>query len=338
MKDFIKANVEKVLLIIVMAALVVVAVFVVATVDVNPIELIKLSGNKPVVVASGDIEKPKPVKATRLETVFENGQYLVCRNEECERVFHDDFRKCPWCKTQVKVKKDGDVAGDSDGDGIPDTVEAEHNMDPNNPEDALEDRDKDAFSNYDEIMVGINGVPTLIDDPSSYPSLLNYIQAKPKKARPLDFIYKSDQINGADKGRWEIQFVDRRKKTRWVRIGGSIFDSGYSLVDIEKVDGKVVLSVKKDEGNVLSVKKGKYIYPPNSSGVLIYNNLDGKTSFVADDSKHELIGLDGVKEVVDFRGWRRIGEEKVLKAIIFSRKTNEEFEIDSRKSILTPVK
>ena len=338
MKDFIKANIEKVLLIIVMAVLVVVAVFVVATVDVNPIELIKLSGNKPVEVVSGEVESPKPVKAMRLETVFENSQYLICRNEECERVFHDDFRKCPWCKTTVDMAAPKSGPSDTDGDGIPNSVEAEHNMDPNNPEDALEDRDKDAFSNYDEIMVGINGVPTLIDDPSSYPSLLNFAQAKPKKARSLDFIYKSDQINGADKGKWEVQFLDRRKKTRWVRIGGSIFDSGYSLVDINKVDGKIVLSVKKDEGDVLSVQKGKYIYPPNSSGVLIYNNLDGKTSFVADDSKHELLGLDGVKEVVDFRGWRRIGEEKVLKAIIFSRKTNEEFEIDSSKSILTPVK
>jgi hypothetical protein len=337
MKEFIKVNVEKVLLIVVMAVLVVVAVFVVATVDVNPIELIKLTGNEKVPEVSGEVSNPKPVKALRLETVFENVQYLVCRNEECERVFHDDFRKCPWCKTQVKTLTI-ERSGDSDGDGIPDTVEAEHNMDPNNAEDALEDRDKDAFSNYDEIMVGINGVPTLIDDPSSYPSMLNFMQAIPKKAKPLQFIYKSDQVAAADKSLWEIQFVDARRKTRWVRVGGEIFGSGYRLVDITKNDGKVVLSVKKAEGEILSVIKGKYIYPPNSSGMIIYNNLDAKKAFVADDSKYELLGLDGVKEVVDFRGWRRIGEEKVLKAIIFSRKTNEEFEIDSKKSILTPVK
>lgn len=337
MKEFIKANIEKVLLILVMAALVVVAVFVVATVDVNPIELIKLTGNQKVAEVSGEAEAPKPVKALRLETIFENSQYLVCRNDDCERVFHDDFRKCPWCKTQVK-EIETKRPGDSDGDGIPDEVEAEHNMDPNNPEDALEDRDKDAFSNYDEIMVGINGVPTLIDDPSSYPSMLNFMQAIPKKAKALQFIYKSDQMAAADKSLWEIQFVDARRKTRWVRIGGEIFSSGYNLVDIEKSGGKVVLSIKKSDGEVLKVSKGKYIYPPNSSGMIIYNSLDGKQAFVADDSKHDLFGLDGVKEVVDFRGWRRIGEEKVLKAIIFSRKTNEEFEIDSKKSILTPVK
>ncbi|WDE96023.1 hypothetical protein PQO03_09885 [Lentisphaera profundi] len=337
MKDFIKANLEKVMLIVVMAVLVVVAVFVVATVDVNPIELIKLSGSQPIEVVDGKVISGKPVKALRLETVFENRQYLLCRDETCNKVFHDDFRKCPWCKTQVDFAKEIED-GDSDGDGILDTVEAEYNMDPNNPDDALEDRDKDGFSNYDEITVGINGVPTLIDDPSSYPSMLNFIQAIPKKAKPLQFIYKSDQTSGSNKALWEVQFVDSRRKTRWVRVGGVIFASDYSLVDIEKVEGKVVLSVKKEGAELIKVYKGKYVYPPNGSGMVIYNNLGGKQEFVADDSKHNLLGLDGVKEVVDFRGWRRIGKEKVLKAIIFSRKTNEEFEIDSKKSILSPVK
>ena len=205
------------------------------------------------------------------------------------------------------VEDTGLDGGDSDGDGLSDIVEAENNMDPNDPTDALDDRDGDGFTNYDEINVGINGVATLIDDASSYPSLLNFAQAIRKKAKPLPFIFKSEQVSNPDKTKWEIQFLDPRKKTRWVRVGSSIFSSGYQLMDIEKGGGTVTLVVKKEGGIPVKVLKGKFAYPANSSGMMVLNNLDGKTAFVADGGKHEFVGRDGVKEVVDFRGWRKTG-------------------------------
>ena len=339
MKEFFKSNVEKVVLIGIMAILVVVSIFVIVTVDVNPVDIVDPNGRdvvKTTVLEPSDLQR---INVNRLNSVFDNGQYLICRNEECQKVFHDDFRKCPWCKTQVKIGgPTGPGVDDEDGDGLSNTLEAENNMDPNNPDDAQEDRDGDGFTNYDEIMVGINGVPTLIDDASSYPSLLNFILAKRKKARPIPFIYKSDQVASADKTKWEIQFLDTRRKTRWVRIGGAIFTSGYQLMDIVKTNNGLELTVQKEGESIVKVFKGKFAYPADSSGMLVLNNLDGKTAFVADGGKYEFIGKDGAKEVVDFRGWRRSGEEKVLKAVLFSRKTNEEFEIDGRKSILTPVK
>ena len=339
MKDFLKSNIEKVVLITIMSVLVVVSIFVIVTVDVNPVDIVDPNGREIVEKDALDLKDFEVVNANRLNSVFENGQYLICRNEDCQKVFHDDFRKCPWCKTQVKIGgPTGIGADDEDGDGLSNTLEAENNMDPNDANDALEDRDGDGFTNYDEIMVGINGVPTLIDDASSYPSLLNFAQAIRKTARPLPFIFKSDQVSSSDKTKWEIQFLDVRRKTRWVRVGGAIFNSGYQLMNIDKLDGKVVLSVQKDGEAVVSVYKGKYAYPPNSNGMLILNTLDSKKAFVPDSGKYELVGKDGAKEVVDFRGWRKSGEEKVLKAVIFSRKTNEEFEIDGKKSILTPVK
>ena len=44
MKDFFKANVEKVVLIAVMAVLVVVSIFVIVTVDVNPVDIVDPKG------------------------------------------------------------------------------------------------------------------------------------------------------------------------------------------------------------------------------------------------------------------------------------------------------
>ncbi len=46
------------------------------------------------------------------------------------------------------------LSADSDGDGIPDDVEIREGFDPNDPNDALEDADRDALSNRDEITRG----------------------------------------------------------------------------------------------------------------------------------------------------------------------------------------
>jgi len=53
------------------------------------------------------------------------------------------------------------LTGDTDGDGIPDGVELQYGMDPNDPVDAFEDQDNDGISALDEYNLGTD--PTVVD-------------------------------------------------------------------------------------------------------------------------------------------------------------------------------
>ncbi len=57
------------------------------------------------------------------------------------------------------------LSGDSDGDGIPDALEVEKGLDPNDPVDALEDTDIDGLSNGEELLGTVYGYITDHLDP-----------------------------------------------------------------------------------------------------------------------------------------------------------------------------
>jgi len=71
------------------------------------------------------------------------------------------------------VAEKSSAGQDTDQDGIPDEVEAKHGLNPADPKDALEDKDKDGFSNIAEFRSPGSKNTTDMSDPLSHPPLVN---------------------------------------------------------------------------------------------------------------------------------------------------------------------
>lgn len=90
------------------------------------------------------------------------GQHIVSAIAHLESGVDNNTRDNRVDKS-VFVDRDSDGDGvldrddsDDDNDGIPDSVETQHGLDPQNPRDASEDPDGDGISNREEISRGLN--------------------------------------------------------------------------------------------------------------------------------------------------------------------------------------
>lgn len=105
---------------------------------------------------------------------------------DCKRPIPWADMECPFC-----LAKQPEFAGqakgkDADKDGIPDKYETDHGLDWRDPADALEDRDGDGFTNFEEYKQG-----TDLADPKSYPSIFAKIELEKIRAVPFNLLFKS---------------------------------------------------------------------------------------------------------------------------------------------------
>ncbi|NLB65727.1 MAG: hypothetical protein GX803_04570 [Lentisphaerae bacterium] len=89
---------------------------------------------------------------------------------------------CPFCLSEqppiIDIK-----SLDTDGDGIPDSVELELGLDPQNPADAHEDLDGDGFTNLEEFLAGTDP-----RDPQSMPDPV--VKLRVARIRPIPFVLR----------------------------------------------------------------------------------------------------------------------------------------------------
>lgn len=161
--------------------------------------------------------------------LFDTGEYIICKNRDCNLALRYDADRCPDGHLQEKKGEETKPEDDLDRDGIPDLFEKEHPevLHYRDPYDAMEDYDEDGFLNIEEYRAG-----TDLQNSTQRPPLAFLLRRYGKAFYtdlPITFqdvkkVYDTSDPN-AVKG---VFFINGVKKD--VKAGGKLPDTNYVLL------------------------------------------------------------------------------------------------------------
>ena len=240
---------------------------------------------------------------------------IFCK--KCRKVLSGDVKECPSCH-EIQEEKAAIVL-DADGDGMPDSWEQRYGLDPHNPADAEQDKDKDGFTNLEEYLAKDDPKTkrwTDPTDPNDHPSYLGSLWYRlPLKETHLPFVFtKATKIPAG----WRCEFFDAKKKDVkrgmtgivTAKVGDEVPDSGFVVKAYEQksekrekkgmkgmffnVDVSEVALERKADGKVvkavLSSPKSAKPVPVDVQATLVYKRGAEKTFDVVPGQEIELNG------------------------------------------------
>ena len=190
---------------------------------------------------------------------------------------------CPITKEKLYVPDQGVIekTSDSDAGGIPDNVEKLYGLNPANPSDENYDMDKDSFTNIQDYQYDPDG----INNPKIHPPIIRrLVLAGISKAR-VPFIIKNIVKSGKNKANWNIQinFEDQSvsPSTQFLKIGSIVElpNLTYKITDIaektyEKLDPQLGSMVQHDNSSViLQTAKGEKLQAQVNKVIYEKDNL-----------------------------------------------------------------
>lgn len=188
--------------------------------------------------------------AEGLERVFMSEQRVSC--VKCHRPIPYDAMTCPFpmCnEAQPEIVNEDEL--DSDGDGIPDKMEIQLGLNPQDPGDGDGDLDGDGFSNAEEIAFGTDP-----KDPDSCPDPVVKLRVEKIKAIPfyLRFLSVSEFAGGVQKFQLNLQSA---QKTYFVQLKDIV--EGYQVVgyDAAAAAGPTLRLKRVADGRAVTLVRGR---------------------------------------------------------------------------------
>ncbi len=177
--------------------------------------------------ATGLLENPYQMATGG--TFLVAAERVACVN--CHRPIRIDADQCPYCQA---AQPTGEVSDDwdSDGDGIPDSVETAWGLNPRDPTDAEGDMDKDGFTNLEEYQAGTDP-----EDPKVHPPKFDFLRVSDIEVKKFPYVLKSHTEMGKNV---RFQF-NRGNQSFMLRKGDQLHKTGYVLSDFEVKEEEVMV-------------------------------------------------------------------------------------------------
>ena len=235
---------------------------------------------------------------------------------DCRRPIPFKNDQCPFCFTQQPPEDVDRPDYDGDSDGLRDSWEIEHGLDPRDPRDAMLDADGDGFSNLAEFRG-----KTKPNDPKSYPPPEAELYLEKVDAQPFMLRFKSASKMPDKSLRFQLNLA-QGQKTYFASLGQEI--EGFVVAKYEPIikEEKTGNMVRKRDVSILTLRRGDKEIPLVRNEDVPWNehtahflfNLDGTRfakkrdeTFKIKDVEYQVISVDSKTEKVIIRrlhdGW-----------------------------------
>ncbi len=255
---------------------------------------------------------------------------VTCVSPTCQKPIPYAAVKCPFCDAVQPTPPEFDPKLDSDKDQIPDSVEIQWGLNPQDPADAKGDLDSDAFNNLEEFLAGTDP-----KDPKSHPALVNLLRVKELRGKRLPIIFSG--VNKMPDGMQLVfNHAGASRKTYWVREGQPIGDSGYTAgkLDVKseerenpnmpgiksRVDVSTVVVKRQSDGKEVTLRLNEGSKNTDVEAIIVlpldnteYTALEGG-KFKMRDETYRVVSVDNVTTSVVIEN-EATGQQKVVRKL-----------------------
>jgi len=202
---------------------------------------------------------------------------------KCGRPIPYSATSCPSCLA-VQPDIDDKKTRDTDEDGIPDQIELAWGLNPQDPQDAIQDMDSDGFSNLEEFRD-----ETDPKDPDSLPDPVVKLRVAKIRAVPFYLRFVTTSVFGDGSLRYQLN-MQTRERTYFAKLGDVIQGYKVETYDPEAKDGETLTMVRESDNRTVNLIKGRPV-----------TEQELKILFVSllDRSK---LPVQSLKDVFDLRG------------------------------------
>lgn len=191
-------------------------------------------------------EAIRPLTAGERTTISEMRVSCV----KCGRPIPYAATECPFCLAEQPVIDDGKTR-DTDLDGIPDMVELEWGLNPQDSADAVGDLDGDGFTNVEEFNSGTDP-----KDPEQFPDPVVKLRVGGIKPVPfyLRFVGTQQMPDGTIRVQLNLQTLER---TYFAKLDDVILGYKVEAYDAQGPGGETLTMVRQSDKRPVMLVKGK---------------------------------------------------------------------------------